>query len=632
MLSALWGAVAVEGQISPGPLSRAHQSINGLTDCTSCHEISLGEKTYKCLSCHTEIASRIAARRGLHAFYNPQPGSSQKCAGCHSEHNGEDFTIIKFDIRAFDHSQTGYKLEGKHAGVECDRCHLPARISERERATIKVKDLNKTYLGVSADCTNCHQDSHKGRLGQNCLQCHDFTDWKDVAKFDHSLTRYPLTGLHADVACRQCHAPGPDQQPRYRGIAFGDCGNCHTDPHRGSFSGSCQSCHRTSGWKTIATTEMDRVFDHSRTKYPLLGKHAIVDCDSCHAHGDFKKPLAFQKCSDCHRPDPHGGQFDKLAGGSGCSNCHTLDGFKPSTFGLKRHATTAYPLKGKHASLQCGQCHIPKGSATAYKMKFQYCTDCHADAHAVQFAAAPYFNRCEQCHSVDRFEPSTFSLLSHSKSSFPLNGSHEAVPCDSCHKQSLEFSATPTAQYRWTELTCTTCHADPHKGRFNELTRRVEAKGIATGCGVCHSARTWNDLSRFDHFETAFPLTGAHEMVKCTGCHKPAIVRDGLMHVDFKLTRKECEGCHADVHGQQFAIHGTTACMRCHDSKRWKPSLLNHDTQTSFSLQGAHRNVPCDSCHKLTRMVSGEAVLFYKPTPMECVGCHGNRNLKPVAN
>lgn len=632
MLSALCSAMPAESQISPGPLSRAHQSISGLNHCTSCHQISTGEQTYKCLSCHAEIAARIAARRGLHAAYNPQSVSSQKCASCHSEHNGKDFAILKFDLTTFDHSQTGYKLEGKHAGLECSRCHLPSRISVRERATIKVKDLNKTYLGVSPDCTNCHLDSHQGRLGSNCLQCHNFTAWKDVTKFDHSRTRYALTGLHLEVACRSCHTPGTDQQPRYTGFPFRNCDDCHADPHRGRFSESCQSCHRTSGWKAIAATEMDRTFDHSRTKYPLLGKHSSVECDRCHARGDFKKPLAFQKCSDCHRPDPHAGQFANRVGGSECSNCHNLDGFEPSTFGLRNHAATSYPLEGKHATVPCSQCHIAKGEATIYKIKFQHCTDCHTDVHAAQFASAPYFNQCEQCHSVQKFVPSTFGLSSHSKSSFPLSGSHMAVPCDSCHKESLKLNPKRTAQYEWSDLACTTCHADPHKGRFNAVTRRVEAKGIAMGCGICHSTQTWTDLSRFDHFETAFPLKGAHESAKCTGCHKPPSARDGLLHVDFKQTRKECEACHADIHGQQFANRGITACLRCHDSKAWRPSLFDHDKQTSFPLQGAHRSVGCQSCHKLTRMVAGKVVLFYKPTPKECVACHGNRDLKAVAN
>ena len=207
------------------------------------------------------------------------------------------FCHPKFDLTTFDHSQTGYKLEGKHAGLKCSRCHLPSRISVRERATIKVKDLNKTYLGVSPDCTNCHLDSHQGRLGSNCLQCHNFTAWKEVRKVDHSRTRYPLSGLHAEVACRSCHTPGPDQQPISRDSPSATAMIAMPIRIAGGYSESCQSCHRTSGWKAIAATEMDRTFDHSRTKYPLLGKHSSVECDRLPRARRLQEAAGFQKCS-----------------------------------------------------------------------------------------------------------------------------------------------------------------------------------------------------------------------------------------------------------------------------------------------------------------------------------------------
>ncbi len=66
---------------------------------------------------------------GLARIYNLSPGSSQECARCHSEHNGEDFPLIKWDIRTLDHKQTGYALEGKHAGLTCNRCHNTQHIA-----------------------------------------------------------------------------------------------------------------------------------------------------------------------------------------------------------------------------------------------------------------------------------------------------------------------------------------------------------------------------------------------------------------------------------------------------------------------------------------------------------------------
>ena len=356
-IAVLMLAMPAGAQISPGPRARAHQSLSGPTNCTSCHRLGAGEAKLKCMECHTEIASRVAAGKGLHATYHITPGSSSDCARCHSEHNGENFALIKWDIRTFDHRQTGYALEGKHAGLECSRCHTAQHVGANERGLIKIKDLNRSFLGLSQNCVGCHQDKHNGRLGQNCLRCHNYEGWKivSVAQFDHSKTRYPLTGLHLQVPCQKCHTPGPDNQPRYTGIAFEKCSDCHSDPHHGSFAAqSCQSCHNTSGWKKVSMAAVSQKFDHSKTKYPLLGKHTQVECVQCHSGGDFKKPLVFGKCMDCHKPDPHKGQFAKRADGGECASCHTVEGFKTTSFGLKEHAATAYPLQGKHAALQCG--------------------------------------------------------------------------------------------------------------------------------------------------------------------------------------------------------------------------------------------------------------------------------------
>ncbi|HEY6939073.1 MAG TPA: cytochrome c3 family protein [Terriglobales bacterium] len=626
-------ALAGWAQISPGPLSRAHQSLSGATQCTSCHKLAAGAASFKCLECHSDIAGRIAAKRGLHASFGAVSASQKECATCHSEHNGENFAIIRWNPApsAFDHSKTGYVLEGKHAGLACARCHTAAHIAPAERASISIKDLSRTYLGVSRACVTCHEDRHQGRLGQNCQQCHGFNDWKvlsgPLGRFDHSRTRYPLTGLHQQVACQKCHLPGADGQPKYVGLAFSTCTNCHTDPHRGTFAGTCQSCHNTGGWRRVLAAAVSERFDHSRTKFPLLGKHAEVRCDQCHAGGDFKKPVAFQKCSDCHQ-DAHQGQFLKRTDKGECSSCHNVDGFKPALFGLKEHAATAYPLQGKHAGVKCQQCHIPAGRATVYKVKFANCTDCHKDEHQGQFASAPYLNKCQQCHDLNGYRPSTFTLARHQQTRFPLGGGHVATPCNECHKPKAELIAPaaavkPTVVYRFEDRSCTACHQDPHRGQFRERMLRVGVGG-KTGCEVCHSMETWSDLRRFDHASTKFPLLGAHRAVACMDCHKPPNLETKLRNVDFRAAPMKCEDCHQDIHGGQFARAGQpTACASCHDSGLWKPALFDHETRTAFPLKGAHRNVRCEGCHKSVRLVAGKQVLFYKPTPTACVDCHG---------
>lgn len=622
-------------QISPGPLAKPHQFLDGAIHCTECHKIGGGEAQFKCISCHTDIGARIAAKRGLHASYHIPAGSSQECTRCHSDHNGVNFPLIKWDPNKFDHREAGYPLEGKHAGLACNKCHIPDRIPAADRPSIKMKDLSKTFLGIPQACVACHKDIHQGRLGQNCLQCHNFVDWKDISgKFDHSKTRYPLTGLHEQVKCEKCHTPDAKGVIRYLGIPFGKCEDCHADPHKGSFKDkSCQACHTTSGWKKIPSSNLSNNFDHSKTKYPLLGKHASVECEACHLKGDFKKELVFAKCIDCHKDD-HNGQFaQRKPDGIECASCHKVDGWKPSLFDVKAHDNTDYPLVDGHAMVKCDGCHIPQGKNTIFRIvKFSRCTDCHKDEHNGQFVAKPYENQCDQCHNLKGYSPSTFTLAKHKQTKFELTGGHLAVPCGDCHKLADKNQPKPLIPYHFSDLSCTTCHEDIHHGQFRERMVKTGTNGQPLGCTACHGTKSWHELDGFDHDQTEFALTGAHRAVACIDCHKPPNLETKMLNVDFKKAPKKCEECHEDVHGGQFAklyADNITQCADCHNASKWKPSLFDHDKRSSFPLEGEHRNVACAGCHKLFKEIDGKQVLFYAPTLKQCSDCHGPE-IKPL--
>jgi hypothetical protein len=619
----MWGGCALHAQISPGKLSKAHESLSGVGQCTACHKFATAGGGLKCLECHAEISRRLSAGQGFHATVVKPNSPDKECARCHSEHNGENFQIIHWEPskEKFDHNKTGYKLEGKHAAIQCRDCHTAGHIQAEWQKLIKEKDLNKSFLGLSPSCLSCHQDFHRGQLSRDCLSCHNTTGWKDTSRFNHANTRYPLTGLHVKVECGRCHAPlGPGLTLNYKGIKFSTCAACHADPHHGAFQKECASCHSTSGWKQLSAAGLSSQFDHSKTAFPLLGKHRTVDCAACHAGGDFHKHIPYSLCSDCHKPDPHGGQFAQRKDGGKCESCHTVDGWKPANYSVQDHASSQYPLQGKHAQVGCAKCHIPAGKATKFKIKFASCTDCHQDEHAGQFAAPPLQNRCESCHTVKGFSPSTFALARHKDTKFPLAGAHIAVACADCHaaKAGVPRSKTP---FHFPELSCTTCHEDVHHGQFKQQMLARKAGGQAAGCEACHSVKEWRDLT-FDHDQTAFRLVGAHKSVACIDCHKPPNLETTMRHVAFKSAPRDCEGCHEDPHARQFARNGAApACDRCHTSMKWKPSLFDHE-KTAFSLRGAHEQVRCNACHKNLRDVGGKQVLFYLPTPKECAACH----------
>jgi hypothetical protein len=628
LLLLLFLPAPVYAQVSPGPLSRAHKNLSGPTGCISCHAVKVGATEFRCMDCHKEITQRLAANRGYHATVVNNKTSSVECAKCHSEHNGENFQLIRWvpSQTAFDHAKTGWVLTGKHVGLDCAKCHNAQRVLAANASLIAIKDKNRTFLGLSSSCTSCHEDKHKGTLGPDCLRCHGTNDWQSAKEIDHSKTRFPLTGAHIHVACEKCHTvgTGPTAVRKWSGLAFGRCLDCHADPHRGAFQGkTCESCHTTASWKQVA---LEGKFDHSTTKYPLLGKHAQVGCLECHIKGDFKASVAFSQCADCHKPDPHNGQFASRADGGKCESCHTVEGFKPAKFFLVEHDLTAFPLRGKHAMVACAKCHIPQGRATRYKIKFDRCADCHEDAHQKQFAAAPHRNRCDDCHTELGFKPSTFTLARHQKLRFPLTGSHLAVACIDCHKAPQQEEAKyPRVPYHFEGLDCTTCHTDVHRGQFKlQMAKALTPAGVSKGCETCHSQKSWKDLIGFNHDNTGYPLTGAHRATPCTGCHRPPNMEVTLRDVDFRAAPRICEECHEDVHGAQFAraADHVTHCADCHTPMRWKPSLFDHE-KTIFSLKGGHQNVSCAMCHKQFKEVEGKKVLFYKPTPTACAACHG---------
>ena len=116
--------------------------------------------------------------------------------------------------------------------------------------------------------------STRASSAPTALQCHNSEDWKDARNFDHSKTKFVLTGTaSADTVPKVSSFQIPSGVPKFAGLKFDRCSACHNDPHRGEFKQGCESCHSTATWKRSSFAAQ---FDHSKTKYPLLGKHLEV--------------------------------------------------------------------------------------------------------------------------------------------------------------------------------------------------------------------------------------------------------------------------------------------------------------------------------------------------------------------
>ena len=261
-------------QISPGDLAEPHAHLEGISNCTKCHE--LGEKVsdVKCLACHTELKARIDQKKGFHSSAKVY---GKSCTTCHSDHLSKKYDIVHLDKNKFDHKDTGFLLEGKHKEKKCEDCHKAERIAD---PLIKKKKM--TFLGLNTSCLSCHEDRHQKTLSVNCTDCHTHEAFKPASRFDHKRSDFQLKGQHKTVECKKCHEigklNGKDFQ-KFKGLQFTTCANCHKDIHDNQFGQNCTECHSEESFKTVKGIS---TFDHNKTNFKLAGKHQSLGCKTCH--------------------------------------------------------------------------------------------------------------------------------------------------------------------------------------------------------------------------------------------------------------------------------------------------------------------------------------------------------------
>ncbi len=264
------------------PLLGKHLQV----DCKNCHKSTMFKEAPKdCIACHKKDDRHVGTL-------------GTNCADCHTERSW------KTTAGRFDHDRTRFSLRNAHSEklLKCSACHQDPR----------------SFRNTPLDCYSCHKknDKHEGQLGRRCEQCHNDNSWK-VEKFDHSLTRFPLTGRHLTVTCKNCHPTTRFKE------ASRDCYACHktVDKHQLKFGVRCETCHNARGWPIWE-------FDHDkRTPFRLDGAHRKVACERCHQQvapqGRNVAPTG-TNCSACHRgDDAHDGQF-----GMRCEQCHVAENWK----------------------------------------------------------------------------------------------------------------------------------------------------------------------------------------------------------------------------------------------------------------------------------------------------------------
>ena len=520
------------------------------------------------------VASATAAAQTVPTA-NPHGPNIGACAGCHGPEGWKPARIS----REFVHAPRTFPLDGAHARTACTSCHT-------------VLDFSK----AKPACAQCHRDVHTGEFGVECARCHTtraFGDQTNLKRM-HELTRFPLRGAHAALACAECHAPAQPGQSQYVGRPT-TCIGCHAatvravkdpDHQAAGFTQDCSQCHTANSWRGAR-------FDHSTTRFALTGGHAAVSCDRCHGDGVYRgKPTA---CAACHQADfaatrtpPH------AASGfpTDCTMCHTVKAWSGATF---NHDLTAFALTGAHRTAPCGRCH----TNGVYRGLNSACVSCHQANYAATtrppHAASGIPTACATCHGTSAWLGSAFD---HSVTGFPLAGAHKAVACLTCHADGV---------YHGKSSACVSCH----QAQYAATTAPAHAaSGFPTNCETCHGVVSWQGAV-FDHAKTQFALTGAHRTSPCASCHSDNV---------YKGKPTACFSCHQSAYNAsarpphlQLAL--PTVCSNCHTTTAWAGGTFDHAV-TRFALTGAHRTVSCNGCH-------GDGI--YRGKTMACAGCHQAR-------
>lgn len=230
----------------------------------------------------------------------------------------------------------------------------------------------------------------------DCSGCHTTDGWAldDEAGrgggFDHAVTGFPLAGQHRVTPCSGCHDKGLDLSPA--------CDRCHRDPHARRLRDSCAECHTASAWSD--TSALAR---HRRSRMPLTGRHAVIECAACHRRQDARGFASTPTdCYACHAADyrrdihpDHDGDGDdpgQAALPRQCGRCHTTVAWSPAVIvpgavarvlggpGQGRRAPVGHDARfvlsrGPHRGADCADCHPSQA-----RPRLVACTGCHTAA------------------------------------------------------------------------------------------------------------------------------------------------------------------------------------------------------------------------------------------------------------
>ena len=378
------------------------------------------------------------------------------CMDCHTT---QAWSPLRAD-GTFDHGRdAGYPLDGRHADVTCAFCHAGLRFDELPED--------------AADCGSCHVDVHQGTIARPCASCHTTSSFRFTDPGVVHPADFPLEGAHLQTSCESCHVND-------LGGAFApvdrECASCHMGDYRQSelvnhealgFSTACLDCHSILDFRDVA-------FDHFQISggFELLGRHAGIECASCHSGPGAavpQLPAGPDDCVTCHLADYQGEHA-----GSGfpttCIMCHDMNGWDDAEFA--HAAATGFALPSDHEGLVCSDCHVGSTSETLYQPSGpDDCYACHQTDYERRHLGTGFSTDCTVCHQTSTWAGATFAH------DFPItSGAHVVADCADCHTTPGDYGA----------FSCLECHVHRQIDMDDKHREQSGYVYASSACLSCH--------------------------------------------------------------------------------------------------------------------------------------------------
>ncbi|MCA8948740.1 MAG: hypothetical protein KDE27_04515 [Planctomycetes bacterium] len=382
---------------------------------------------------------------------------------------------------------------------------------------------------------------------------------------------------------------------------------------------NCAACH--GGWFGDMQQSCEKCHDD-------IGAQ-LVDRDGLHGGLD---PALAKSCSTCHG-EHHGSDF-RLVNRLAFAQAGVPD---PGAFD---HGRVGFEMSGRHLELACVDCHqnaevevLPEGHKRYLELE-QGCGSCHDNPHGGRMQLV-----CATCHTQETFQ--TRFVATHDRY-LALTGPHAEVSCRECHVPGTDHELEAmTHRDDRPARKCGDCHDSPHGSAFIAGNAAATERSAKATCESCHPLElpAFTDervtLDAAQHAHSGFPLSDQHDGLRCEQCHARELP---FAERHPGRQRTDCQSCHGDPHGGQFATGPFAAgaaiaggCVGCHAATRFAPHEfdLEHHARTGFALTGAHETLECSGCHP--DPAAGEPRRF-AGTPSRCEQCHRDAHLGKFAN